>query len=109
MKTAHILLGLAVLGLTGTIIYYSKKDEKAELLMLIELDKTDSAETKARITDIVNNKMTKQEISDTYKMMKAVMGRKENDVITPEIKRLRQDTAFQYRLSLISKKYNIFT
>lgn len=89
------LLGLSVIGI-GTAGYFllrkSKEQLKREINNILPASEKNSM-------DAVLSKMTRQELMDTYKLIKAsVTGQKQ-----------LLDAALKDRLKLISNKYNIFT
>jgi hypothetical protein len=89
------LFGLCVIGV-GTGSYFLLRKSSKE----IKQDINDLLPQQEKFTmDGILNKMTRQELLDTYQLIKAsVSGKKQ-----------LLDSALKERLTLISNRYNIFT
>ena len=90
-----VLLGLSFIGI-GTAGYFLLRKTKEQIKR--EINNILPANEKHSM-DSVLSKMTRQELMDTHKLIKAsVTGQKQ-----------LLDAALKNRLKLISNKYNIFT
>ena len=71
----------------------------------------DTAQRKKEFADMVNLKMSNQEVSDVYTWMKTVddAGGNAANLKYSALKALHNDVNFMARIDAVSKKYNIFT
>jgi hypothetical protein len=103
-KTAMISISLVALA---TVLYFTmfKKTESDYRKMIIELVKSKQGVTEqeiAKIKDLTDNKMSKQELIDAYLALYIKAHPNSNQ-------KYQNDVAFNSRVAELSKKYNIFS
>jgi hypothetical protein len=101
-NTAIILLSLLAVG---TLVYFTmfKKTASDYRKMIMDLIKDQDgvrAEEIAKIKNLVDNKMSEQELKDTYIAFYSYQNPSSNQ-------KYRNDVAFQKRLADLSDKYGI--
>lgn len=105
MKTGtKIAIGAISLLAIGTAFYFFvfKKSASDYRKMIMNLLDSENEEYVAKFKDLTDNKMTEQELKDTYVALYMVKYPNTN-------KKYKNDMAFKARLEDLSKKYNIFT
>jgi hypothetical protein len=113
MKTGtKIVIGAISLIALGTAMYFFvfKKSISDYRKMIMDFLKSENLNNSSAVSDddikkfqdLTDNKMTEQELKDTY----IVLTTEKNPSIN---QKYRNDTAFLARISDLSKKYNIFT
>jgi len=105
MKTgAKIAIGAISLIAVGTALYFFvfKKTASDYRKMIMDLLDSSNKEYFAKFKDLTDNKMTDQELKDTYLVLYMVTYPNTNQ-------KYENDIAFNKRVSDLSKKYDIFT
>ena len=108
-KIAMISLSLIAIG-TAMYFFVIKKSASDYRKMIMDFLKSENLNNPSAISeddikkfqDLTDNKMTDQELKDTYVVL--YMGKYPNTN-----QKYKNDTAFLARVSDLSKKYNIFT
>lgn len=105
MKTAGkiAIISLSLIAV-GTAVYFTmfKKTASDYRKMIMGLLDSSNKEYFAKFKDLTDNKMTDQELKDTYVTLYMVKYPNTNQ-------KYKNDMAFKARLEDLSKKYNIFT
>ena len=105
MKTGtKIAIGAISLIAVGTALYFFviKKSASDYRKMIMGLLDSSNKEYFAKFKDLTDNKMTDQELKDTYVTLYMVKYPNTNQ-------KYKNDMAFKARLEDLSEKYNIFT
>jgi len=113
MKTgAKIAIGTISLIAVGTALYFFvfKKTVSDYRKMVMDFLKSENLNNPSAVSeddikkfqDLTDNKMTEQELKDTYIMLTSQKNPSFNQ-------KYKNDTAFLARVSDLGKKYNIFT
>ena len=113
MKTGgKIAIGVISLLAIGTALYFFvfKKTASDYRKMIMDLLKSENLNNSSAVTDdeikkfqdLTDNKMTDQELKDTYLTLYIVKYPNTNQ-------KYKNDTAFNARVSDLSKKYDIFS
>jgi hypothetical protein len=100
-KVAIISLSLIAVG-TALYFFVFKKTASDYRKMIMDLLDSSNKEYFAKFKDLTDNKMTDQELKDTYLVLYMVKYPNTNQ-------KYKNDTAFNTRVEAISEKYNIFT
>lgn len=100
-KVAIISLSLIAVG-TALYFFVFKKTPSDYRKMIMGLLDSSNKEYFAKFKDLTDNKMTDQELKDTYVTLYMVKYPNTNQ-------KYKNDMAFKARLEDLSKKYNIFT
>jgi hypothetical protein len=100
-KIAMISLSLIAIG-TAMYFFVLKKTPSDYRKMIMGLLDSSNKEYFAKFKDLTDNKMTDQELKDTYVTLYMVKYPNTNQ-------KYKNDMAFKARLEDLSKKYNIFT
>jgi hypothetical protein len=100
-KIAMISLSLIAIG-TAMYFFVLKKTPSDYRKMIMGLLDSENQESITKFKDLTDNKMTDQELKDTYVALYMTKYPNTNQ-------KYKNDTAFKARLDDLSKKYNIFT
>ena len=105
MKTgSKILVGTLSLIAIGTALYFFvfKKTASDYRKMIMELLSSENKELYAKFKDLTDNKMTDQELKDTYIVLYTFNHPNTNQ-------KYKNDEVFKKRIEALSEKYDIFT
>lgn len=100
-KIAIVTFSLIAIG-TAMYFFVFKKTANDYKKMILGLLDSENKEYFAKFKDLTDNKMTDQELKDTYVFL--YMSKYPNTN-----QKYKNDTAFNARISDLSKKYNIFS
>jgi hypothetical protein len=100
-KIAIISISLIALG-TAMYFFVFKKTASDYRKMIMNLLDSSNQEYFAKFKDLTDNKMTDQELKDTYIVLYMVKYPNTN-------KKYLNDTTFKSRVEALSEKYNILT
>lgn len=109
MKTKNIVILALLFGLFWVVMNNPNSplsqpltvdDKRRALAKWVKISPTDSTETKARITDLLQNQMTPDEIEAVFDFITLYFSKN---------RPLEDGTELKAKISEISTKYNIFT